>query len=110
MKRTIVVVALLAVAILSPTAWAKSYDHPLIDITFRLQPDGSADVTEIRAFRFDGPFTWAEIERGTLNNPGRARFLYQELMSRRLPPEVERITRERMRVAEDAVARQRGPS
>src|SRR3990170_3273243 len=77
MKRTIVVVALLAVAILSPTAWAKSYDHPLIDITFRLQPDGSADVTEIRAFRFDGPFTWAEIERGTRGQYGTYDIQYQ---------------------------------
>ncbi len=50
----------------------------------------------------------AEIERKTLNNPGRARFIYQEVMTRRLPTDVESITRERMRVTEEALARERG--
>ncbi|HET6781373.1 MAG TPA: hypothetical protein VFH67_04695, partial [bacterium] len=42
-------------------AWAKSYDHPLIEQTFRLLPTGDADVQEIRTFRFDGSFTFATI-------------------------------------------------
>lgn len=60
-----VLLVLVAIAALAMPAWAKSYNHPLIDITFRLQPDGSADVTEIREFHFEGAFSWAEIERGT---------------------------------------------
>jgi tetratricopeptide (TPR) repeat protein len=37
----------------------------------------------------------AEIEQGTLNNPGRAKYLYDELLLRRLTPEIEQVVRER---------------
>src|SRR5204862_8337330 len=38
----------------------------------------------------------AEIERTALDNPGRARYLYDELLKRPLPPDLERIVRERI--------------
>jgi membrane associated rhomboid family serine protease len=50
----------------------------------------------------------AAIEQSQLNNPGRARFLYQELLSRVLPPDIEEIVRTRASAAEEALARQRG--
>jgi rhomboid family protein len=37
----------------------------------------------------------AEIEQDTLNNPGRAKYLYDELLLRPLTPELERVVRER---------------
>jgi hypothetical protein len=49
----------------------------------------------------------AEIERRTLNNPGRARYLYDELLRRPLHPDIERIVRERVVKADAALARQR---
>ena len=36
----------------------------------------------------------AEIEQRTLNNPGRAKYLYDELLLRRLTPDIERVVRE----------------
>ncbi len=50
----------------------------------------------------------AAIEQSLLNNPGRARFLYQELLSRVLPSDLEAIARSRADEAERALARQRG--
>ncbi len=41
----------------------KKYDHPLITQTYRLSPDGSAEVEEVRTFRFKGTFSYAFIER-----------------------------------------------
>lgn len=49
----------------------------------------------------------AAIEQGGLNNPGRARFLYQELLARALPRELEDVVRSRAREADEALARQR---
>lgn len=46
-------------------AAAKSYDHPLIEQVYRFLPNGDAEVEEIRTFRFDGSFSWAEILRET---------------------------------------------
>ena len=48
----------------------KSYRHPVIDISIRLLPDGSAEVEEIRSFRFHGSFSHAFIERETEGDYG----------------------------------------
>lgn len=48
----------------------------------------------------------AAIEQGSLNNPGRARFLYQELLARALPRALEDVVRSRARAADEALARQ----
>jgi len=73
--------ALLAVVVLAlalgPIAWAKSYDHPLIEQTFRLLPDGDAVVEEVRAFDFEGSFSWAEITRSTRGQYGRYGLDYE---------------------------------
>jgi membrane associated rhomboid family serine protease len=37
----------------------------------------------------------AELEEAALNNPARARYLYDELLQRPLTPEIERVVRER---------------
>ena len=50
----------------------------------------------------------AEIEQHALNNPGRARFLYDELLRRQLRPDVERMVRERSELAESALAQAGG--
>jgi len=48
----------------------------------------------------------AEIEHITLNNPGRARYLYDELLRRPLTPDVERLVRERRARSDAALTRQ----
>ena len=52
----------------------------------------------------------AEIEARLLKNPGRAKFLYDELLRRPLPPDIERVVRERGGVGDppgpEAVARE----
>ena len=63
-------VVLVAMAVSSAEAWAKSYDHPTINVTFRLLPEGGAEVEEVRAFRFVGSFSWAEIRRSTKGQYG----------------------------------------
>ena len=50
----------------------------------------------------------AEIEAHSLNNPGRARYIYEEMLRRPLKPDVERMVRERMERTEAALARQHG--
>lgn len=45
----------------------------------------------------------AEIEQHALNNPGRARFLYDELLRRPLRPDLERMVRERSELADTAL-------
>ena len=47
----------------------------------------------------------AEIEHRALNNPGRARYLYEELLRRPLKPDLEKLVQERAQRA-DAAARQ----
>ena len=42
MQRLALIVALLILG--APAAWAKSYDHPLVEHTFRLLPNGTAEV------------------------------------------------------------------
>jgi uncharacterized membrane protein len=59
------------------TVGAKSYYHPIIEQTYRLNPDGSADVEEIRTFRFDGSFSWAFLLRETRGEYGRYRVEYE---------------------------------
>jgi uncharacterized membrane protein len=49
----------------------KKYDHPLIEQTYRLLPDGTAEVEEIRTFRFRGTFSFAFIERELQGDYGR---------------------------------------
>ena len=47
----------------------------------------------------------AEIEQRTLNNPGRAKYLYDELLLRRLTPDIERVVREHVERTEAEIAR-----
>lgn len=58
-------------------AWAKSYDHPTIEVSFRLLRDGDAEVEEVRTFRFQGSFTWAEIRRSTTGQYGTYAIRYR---------------------------------
>lgn len=53
--------ALAAVLLWPSLAAAKSYDHPLVEQTFRLLPEGGAEVEDIRTYRFDGDFSWADL-------------------------------------------------
>jgi len=46
-----------------------------------------------------------EIEQRTLNNPGRAKYLYDELLLRRLTPHIERVVREHVERTEAEIAR-----
>jgi len=51
----------------------------------------------------------ADIERRALNNPGRARYIYDELLRRDLPADIADMVRERKQVTERALERlQRG--
>ncbi|MDI6772032.1 MAG: DUF2207 domain-containing protein [bacterium] len=70
--RTLLTLMVVLAAVTAPAVgvWAKSYDHPTIDVTFRLQPEGGAEVEEVRAFRFVGSFSWAEIRRSTKGQYG----------------------------------------
>ncbi len=78
MKRFLtLVLALAAATVFAAEAWAKSYDHPSIEIAFRLLSDGDAEVNEIRAFRFQGSFSWAEIRRTTTGQYGTYGIRYQ---------------------------------
>ncbi len=77
MRPLLILLAVLA-AVSGPAveAWGKSYDHPTIDVSFRLLPDGDAEVEETRAFRFQGSFSWAEIRRSTAGQYGTYRISY----------------------------------
>jgi membrane associated rhomboid family serine protease len=48
-----------------------------------------------------------DIERRVLNNPGRAQYVCQELLKLALPPEVEKLARERESAVLDQLVRQR---
>jgi len=48
----------------------------------------------------------AEIEQRTLNNPGRAKYLYDELLLRQLTPDIERVVREHAERTEAEIARE----
>ena len=62
---------LLLIFVLSSPAMAdKSYNHPSIDFKITFLPDGSAEIEETRAFKFDGSFSWAFIEKGTRGDYG----------------------------------------
>ncbi len=61
----------LLILLLAPAAWAKTYDHPLIEQTFQLLPDGDALVDDVRTFRFEGPFSWAELRLRVTGQYGR---------------------------------------
>lgn len=47
----------------------------------------------------------ADIERRALNNPGRARYIYEELLRRELPADIAEMVRERKQVTERALER-----
>jgi uncharacterized membrane protein len=49
------------VGLLPGTAQAKSYDHPRIEQTIRLLPNGDAEVEDVRTYRFDGSYSWADL-------------------------------------------------
>lgn len=70
MRRMLAAAALLGLGLAASPVGAASYTHPLIEQTFRLLTDGDAEVEEIRTFRFDGSFTWAEITRSTRGQYG----------------------------------------
>ena len=42
------------------TVCAKDYSITNADFTVQINSDGSADVTEIRTYYFDGSFSWAD--------------------------------------------------
>ena len=73
-------------------AGAKSYSHPLVEQTYRFNPDGSADVEEIRTYRFDGSFSWAFLRRDTKGQYGSYRVEYDGVWdadtNEKLPSEV----------------------
>src|SRR5574341_207821 len=71
MIRRIGALGLLALLVFCGTAWAKSYDHPRIEQTFRLLPNGDALVDDLRTFRFDGSFSWAELRLRPTGQYGR---------------------------------------
>jgi membrane associated rhomboid family serine protease len=52
----------------------------------------------------------AEIEHRALNNPGRARYLYDELLRRPLKPDLEKLVHERVQRADAALERQGSPA
>ncbi len=54
----------------TPVMADKSYNHPLIDFKITFLPDGSAEIEETRAFKFDGSFSWAFIEKDTRGEYG----------------------------------------
>lgn len=65
------IVLVILLAVVAPPANAdKSYSHPSIDFRITFLPDGSAEVEETRAFRFDGSFSWAFIEKDTRGKYG----------------------------------------
>lgn len=73
--RTLLLVLLLPGVLplaLAPSVGAqvKSYDHPEIRQVFTLLPTGDALVEEVRAFRFRGAFTWAELRLRTTGRYG----------------------------------------
>ena len=74
---SILAAGLAALLLLAPVVTAKGYDHPLIEQTFRLLPDGDVLVEEVRAFDFEGSFTWAEITRSTRGQYGRYGIDYE---------------------------------
>ena len=76
-KREPVIGAFVVLGLAASAAAKKSYDHPLIEQTFRLLPDGDAVVEEIRAFDFAGEFSWAEVERSTRGQYGRYGLDYE---------------------------------
>lgn len=69
--RTACYVGLCFTLFLLTTAAAKEYDHPLIAQTYRLLPNGDAEVEELRVFRFSGSFSWANLKRSTQGQYGR---------------------------------------
>lgn len=71
MTRQRAALGLLVLLLACGTAWAKSYDHPRIEQTFRLLPNGDALVDDLRTFRFDGSFSWAELRLRTTGQYGR---------------------------------------
>ncbi|MDI6799788.1 MAG: DUF2207 domain-containing protein [Actinomycetota bacterium] len=52
--------ALILMAGFSPSASAKDYTLPKLDIEIEVEKDGSFSVAEERTFAFDGTFSWAE--------------------------------------------------
>ncbi|MCS7173235.1 MAG: DUF2207 domain-containing protein [Armatimonadetes bacterium] len=72
-----VLAATAAVLLWGAAGWAKSYDHPEVEVSFRLLPDGSAHAEEVRAFRFRGAFSWAEVSRSTRGRYGTYGLRYE---------------------------------
>lgn len=75
------------------TARGKSYSHPSIEQTYRFNADGSAEVEEIRTFRFNGSFSWANLRRYTAGQYGRYSVEYHGVWdaetNRKLPFETQ---------------------
>ena len=64
------VLVFLLITAAPPVNADKSYTHPSIDFEITFLPDGSAEIEETRAFRFDGSFSWAFIEKDTRGDYG----------------------------------------
>ncbi|UCF04970.1 MAG: DUF2207 domain-containing protein [bacterium] len=75
------------------TARGKSYSHPSIEQTYRFNSDGSAEVEEIRTFKFNGSFSWANLRRYTTGQYGRYSVEYHGVWdvdtNRKLPFETQ---------------------
>ena len=60
-RKFLLVTSLFFVFLFTPKlAFAKDYTLPTADFVVQINPDGSANVTEIRTYNFDGSFTWAD--------------------------------------------------
>lgn len=55
----LLLVVVLALGWLAVPAQAKDYFFPRVDIDAQVNPDGSTLITERRAYRFNGAFSWA---------------------------------------------------
>lgn len=81
-KRTGIVILAAAwlCAALPPAATAdKSYRHPSISMTISLGADGSAEVDEVRSYRFDGSFSYAWLRKSTQGQYGRYGIEYLDV-------------------------------
>lgn len=67
--------AIFAVLPAAPAA-AKSYYYPDISMTIALAPDGTAEVDEVRTYRFNGSFSWAFLKKAREGRYGQYRVEY----------------------------------
>ncbi len=56
MVRTVIRFSLFLLLCAAGPVAAKSYDHPLVHQTVRLQPDGTLEMVDLRSYAFDGEY------------------------------------------------------